>query len=143
MVASAGVLRGLLDHDERRIELAYAVLLALPGTPIVYYGDEIGMSDNVDLPDRDGLRTPMQWTSGPHGGFTTHASATIPAIVDAQRGFPRINVEAQRHESHLAVDPDDHVAASPAPADIVRSRAHRLSAVRVPKRAGVRAAPRR
>jgi maltose alpha-D-glucosyltransferase/alpha-amylase len=82
----------MLGHDPRRIELAYATLLSLPGTPIVYYGDEIGMSDRLDLEDRDGLRTPMQWDDSPHGGFTTATSATIPANEHATWGFERLNV---------------------------------------------------
>jgi maltose alpha-D-glucosyltransferase / alpha-amylase len=82
----------LLGHDPRRIELAHAVLLSLPGTPIIYYGDEIGMSDRLDLNDRDGLRTPMQWNDSRHGGFTSGASATIPANEHTTWGFGRLNV---------------------------------------------------
>ncbi len=61
----------LLDNDRRRIELANSLLFTLPGTPIIYYGDEIGMGDNIWLKDRDGVRTPMQWTSAPGGGFSS------------------------------------------------------------------------
>jgi maltose alpha-D-glucosyltransferase/alpha-amylase len=82
----------MLGHDPRRIELAHAVLFSLPGTPIIYYGDEIGMSDRLDLGDRDGLRTPMQWDATAHGGFTTGASATIPANDHARWGFNSLNV---------------------------------------------------
>ena len=82
----------MLGHDPRRIELALALLLSLPGTPVLYYGDEIGMSDRLDLADRDGLRTPMQWDDSAHGGFTQGASATIPANEHATWGFSRLNV---------------------------------------------------
>ena len=61
----------LLDNDRRKIELANSILFTLPGSPIIYYGDEIGMGDNLDLPDRNGVRTPMQWDDSPNGGFTT------------------------------------------------------------------------
>jgi maltose alpha-D-glucosyltransferase/alpha-amylase len=64
-------LSSLLDHDRRKIELANSLLFTLPGSPIIYYGDEIGMGDNLDLPDRNGVRTPMQWDDSPNGGFTT------------------------------------------------------------------------
>jgi maltose alpha-D-glucosyltransferase/alpha-amylase len=82
----------LLGHDPRRIELAHAMLFSLPGTPVIYYGDELGMSDRLDLDDRDGLRTPMQWNDSRHGGFTSGASATIPANEHATWGFERLNV---------------------------------------------------
>src|SRR5690606_40992133 len=59
----------LLEHDRRRIELLHSFLLSMPGTPVMYYGDEIGMGDNIHLGDRDGVRTPMQWTSDRNGGF--------------------------------------------------------------------------
>ena len=61
----------LLDNDQRKIELANSLLFTLPGSPIIYYGDEIGMGDNLDLPDRNGVRTPMQWDASPNAGFTT------------------------------------------------------------------------
>ena len=61
----------LLDNDRRRIELMNGMLMSLPGTPIIYYGDEIGMGDNVNLGDRNGVRTPMQWDGGWNGGFSS------------------------------------------------------------------------
>ena len=61
----------LLDNDRRRIELMNGMLMSLPGTPIVYYGDEIGMGDNINLGDRNGVRTPMQWNGGWNGGFSS------------------------------------------------------------------------
>ena len=60
----------LLSNDRARIELANSLLFTLPGSPVIYYGDEIGMGDNIWLEDRDGVRTPMQWTAGPNGGFS-------------------------------------------------------------------------
>jgi len=63
----------LLDNDPNKIMLANALLYSLPGAPIIYYGDEIGMGDNIWLPDRNGVRTPMQWDASPNAGFSTAA----------------------------------------------------------------------
>jgi maltose alpha-D-glucosyltransferase/alpha-amylase len=82
----------LLAHDPRRIEMAHALLLSLPGTPVIYYGDEIGMSDRLDLADRDGLRTPMQWNDSTGGGFTG-GRPTIPLNDDPEWGVSRVNVD--------------------------------------------------
>ena len=68
----------LLDNDRRKLTLAYSLLFSLPGSPILYYGDEIGMGDDIRLDDRNGLRTPMQWSSGATAGFST--SCPQPAI---------------------------------------------------------------
>ena len=88
----------LLDGDRRKILLAHALLFAFPGTPFLYYGDEIGMGDNLDLPDRDGVRTPMQWTDEPpNAGFTApEVRPYVPVIADPPYGFPWVNVAAQR-----------------------------------------------
>jgi maltose alpha-D-glucosyltransferase/alpha-amylase len=89
----------LLDNDRRKIELANSMLFTLPGSPIIYYGDEIGMGDNIWLPDRHGVRTPMQWEAGPNAGFSRDASAEhlyAPLIDDATFGYQRVNVAAQR-----------------------------------------------
>jgi maltose alpha-D-glucosyltransferase/alpha-amylase len=83
----------LLDNDRRRIELAYSLLFTLPGAPIVYYGDEIGMVDNLDLFDRNGVRTPMQWDSSPNAGFTTATAYT--EFVQGNLAFRHVNVSAQ------------------------------------------------
>ena len=88
----------LLDNERGRIELAHALLLSLPGTPVMYYGDEIGMGDDIRLGDRDGVRTPMQWSDDAHGGFTRRgAAATLvaPVIDDPVYGYRRINVAQQ------------------------------------------------
>lgn len=92
----------LMERDRRRIELLNAMLLTMPGTPVLYYGDEIGMGDNVFLGDRDGVRTPMQWSSDRNGGFSRAdpASLTLPAIMDPLYGFQAVNVEAQQRDRH-------------------------------------------
>jgi maltose alpha-D-glucosyltransferase/alpha-amylase len=92
----------LLQHDRRRIELMNGLLLSMPGTPVIYYGDEIGMGDNIFLRDRDGVRTPMQWTSDRNGGFSRAdpASLVLPALQDPLYGFQAVNVEAQTRDPH-------------------------------------------
>jgi maltose alpha-D-glucosyltransferase/alpha-amylase len=91
----------LLNGDRRKIELANAMLFALPGSPFLYYGDEIGMGDNIWLEDRDGVRTPMQWSDEPNAGFSTAAptSLYLPLIDDDRFGYRRVNVKAQRVEA--------------------------------------------
>jgi maltose alpha-D-glucosyltransferase/alpha-amylase len=91
----------LLDNNRRRLELMNSILLSFPGTPIIYYGDEIGMGDNVYLGDRDGVRTPMQWTGDRNAGFSRATPARLysPLIMDAVYGYESINVEAQQTES--------------------------------------------
>ena len=88
----------LLDNDRGRIELLNCLLLTLPGSPIVYYGDEIGMGDNIYLGDRNGVRTPMQWTGDRNAGFSRADTARLylPLIVDTVYGYQAINVEAQQ-----------------------------------------------
>jgi maltose alpha-D-glucosyltransferase / alpha-amylase len=87
----------LMDNDRRKIELMNALLFSLPGTPILYYGDEIGMGDNIYLGDRNGVRTPMQWTSDRNGGFSRcdPARLFLPVIMDPVYGHQSVNVEAQ------------------------------------------------
>jgi maltose alpha-D-glucosyltransferase / alpha-amylase len=87
----------LMDGDRRRIELMTGLLLSLPGSPILYYGDEIGMGDNVYLGDRNGVRTPMQWTGGINAGFSTADPERLwlPLISNAVYGYQAINVESQ------------------------------------------------
>ncbi len=88
----------LLGNDRQRIELANSLLFSLPGAPVVYYGDEIGMGDNIWLEDRNGVRTPMQFTAGPNAGFSAASSEKLyaPVIDDEVYGYRRVNVEAQR-----------------------------------------------
>ncbi|HTZ79701.1 MAG TPA: maltose alpha-D-glucosyltransferase [Stellaceae bacterium] len=87
----------LMDNDRRKIELMTSLLFSMPGTPILYYGDEIGMGDNIYLGDRNGVRTPMQWTPDRNGGFsrTDPARLYLPPIMDAVYGYQTVNVEAQ------------------------------------------------
>jgi maltose alpha-D-glucosyltransferase/alpha-amylase len=87
----------LMDNDRRKIELMNSILMSMPGTPIIYYGDEIGMGDNIFLGDRNGVRTPMQWTPDRNGGFSRcdPAQLYLPCIMDPVYGFSAVNVEAQ------------------------------------------------
>ena len=87
----------LMENDRRKIELLNALLISMPGTPVFYYGDEIGMGDNVFLGDRDGVRTPMQWSFDRNGGFSRADPARLylPPIMDSVYGFEAVNVEAQ------------------------------------------------
>jgi maltose alpha-D-glucosyltransferase/alpha-amylase len=92
----------LLDNDRRRIELMNGLLMSLPGTPIVYYGDEIGMGDNVNLGDRNGVRTPMQWSGGWNGGFSNADPEALysPLMLNPVYGYPAVNVESQKRFDH-------------------------------------------
>ena len=87
----------LVDNNRRRIELLNSLLLSFPGTPILYYGDEIGMGDNIYLGDRNGVRTPMQWTSDRNAGFSKCDPARLyfPVVMDPIYGYQAVNVEAQ------------------------------------------------
>ncbi|MCB9484060.1 MAG: maltose alpha-D-glucosyltransferase [Dehalococcoidia bacterium] len=91
----------LLDNNRRAIELLHALLFSLPGTPILYYGDELGMGDNVFLGDRDGVRTPMQWNGDRNAGFSRAdpASLYLPTIQDPLYGYQAVNVEAQERSA--------------------------------------------
>ncbi len=90
----------LVDNNRRRIELLNSLLLSFPGTPILYYGDEIGMGDNIYLGDRNGVRTPMQWNSDRNAGFSkaTPGQLYFPVIMDPIWGYQSINVEAQQSD---------------------------------------------
>jgi len=92
----------LLDNDRRRIELMNGMLMSLPGTPIVYYGDEIGMGDNVNLGDRNGVRTPMQWDGGWNGGFSSADPEMVysPLMLNPVYGFQALNVQSQKRFDH-------------------------------------------
>jgi maltose alpha-D-glucosyltransferase/alpha-amylase len=83
----------LLDNDRRKMELANSLLFTLPGSPIIYYGDEIGMGDNLDLFDRNGVRTPMQWDNTPNAGFTT--GTPFSELVKGELSYEHINVSYQ------------------------------------------------
>jgi maltose alpha-D-glucosyltransferase / alpha-amylase len=88
----------LLENDRGRIEVLHSMLMTLPGTPILYYGDEIGMGDDVTLPDRNGVRTPMQWTSGPGAGFSTARDLYAPVIAAGPYAAACVNVEDQERD---------------------------------------------
>ncbi|MDZ4783922.1 MAG: maltose alpha-D-glucosyltransferase [Planctomycetia bacterium] len=87
----------LMENDRRKIELMNSLLMSMPGSPVIYYGDEIGMGDNIFLGDRDGVRTPMQWTPDRNGGFSRADPARLflPPLMDPVYGFQSVNVEAQ------------------------------------------------
>jgi maltose alpha-D-glucosyltransferase/alpha-amylase len=100
MKANIGIRRRLaplLENDTNQTELFTALLLSLPGSPVLYYGDEVGMGDNIWLGDRDGVRTPMQWTPDRNAGFSTAdpGRLTLPVVMDAVYGYQVTNVEAQ------------------------------------------------
>ena len=88
----------LMQNDRRKIELMNALLFSMPGTPVVYYGDELGMGDNIYLGDRDGVRTPMQWTADRNGGFSRAdpQALYLPPVMDPVYGYQTVNVEAQQ-----------------------------------------------
>ena len=92
----------LLGNDRRKIELMNALLLSLPGTPVIYYGDEIGMGDNFYLGDRNGVRTPMQWTADRNAGFSraNPQKLYLPVIIDPEYQYEALNVEAQQNNAH-------------------------------------------
>jgi maltose alpha-D-glucosyltransferase/alpha-amylase len=99
MILNLGIRRRLapiLRFDRRKIELVYSLLFTLPGSPIIYYGDEIGMGDNLNLPDRNGVRTPMQWDDSPNGGFST--GEPFSELVQGDSGYQRVNVASQMND---------------------------------------------
>jgi maltose alpha-D-glucosyltransferase / alpha-amylase len=88
----------MMQGDRRHIELAYSLMMTLPGTPVIRYGDEIGMGDDLCLPERNCARTPMQWSTEPNGGFTKSDKPVLPVITDGAYGFHHVNVAAQRRD---------------------------------------------
>jgi maltose alpha-D-glucosyltransferase / alpha-amylase len=90
----------MLGGDRRRLELAYSLMCTLPGTPVIRYGDEIGMGDNLDLPERNCARTPMQWSAEPQAGFTESDKPASPVIADGAYGYQHVNVARQRRDSN-------------------------------------------
>src|SRR5579883_1933252 len=81
-----------------QLEMAYSLMFTLPGTPVLRYGDEIGMGDDLTLQERDCGRTPMQWSAAQHGGFSTHKTVFRPAISKGPYGFEKVNMAGQRRE---------------------------------------------
>jgi len=88
----------MLNGDRRRLELAYSLLFTLPGTPVVRYGDELGMGDDLSLEERNGARTPMQWSTEPQAGFTRSTKPILPVISRGPFGFEKVNAAAQRRD---------------------------------------------
>ena len=86
----------MFDGDRRRLELAYSLMFTAPGTPVIRYGDELGMGDDLNLPERNCARTPMQWSNEPHGGFTKSDKPHLPVISGGPYGFEHINAAIQR-----------------------------------------------
>ena len=88
----------MLAGDRRRIELAYSLMFTLPGTPVLRYGDEIGMGDDLSLPERNCARTPMQWSTEPHAGFTKSDQPVLPLVSGGPFGFEHVNAAQQRRD---------------------------------------------
>ncbi len=127
MKANVGIRRRLaplLENDRNQIELFTALLLSLPGSPVLYYGDEIGMGDIIWLGDRDGVRTPMQWTPDRNAGFSTATPGRLylPPNQDAIYGYQAVNVEAQRDSSNSLLNWTRTMLAVRAPPRRVRDR---------------------
>jgi len=94
----------MMQGDRRRLELAYSLMMSLPGTPVVRYGDEIGMGDDLDLPERNCARTPMQWSTEPNGGFTVSDKPLLPVITGGPYGFEHVNVADQKRDPNSLMD---------------------------------------
>ena len=129
----------LLGNDRRLIEMMNGLLFSLPGTPVIYYGDEIGMGDNIYLGDRNGVRTPMQWSADRNAGFSAANPQRLylPVVIDPEYHASAVNVEAQQANPQLAavVDaPADRAAQAP---PRLRPRRARVPAARQPQGARV------
>ena len=129
----------LLENDRRRIELLNSLLLSFPGTPIIYYGDEIGMGDNIYLGDRNGVRTPMQWSPDRNAGFSKADPARLysPIIMDPVYGYQAVNVEAQVERSEFPSPLDAQHDRPEKAVQGVRPRHHRISRPQEPESPGV------
>jgi maltose alpha-D-glucosyltransferase/alpha-amylase len=90
----------MLEGDRRRIRLAYSLMFTLPGTPVIRYGDELGMGDNLSLPERNCARTPMQWSTEPHAGFTKSDKPLLPVIDKGPYGYQHVNAAVQRRDAN-------------------------------------------
>jgi maltose alpha-D-glucosyltransferase/alpha-amylase len=103
----------LLENNQRRIELLNSILFSFPGTPFVYYGDELGMGDNIYLGDRNGVRTPMQWSADRNAGFSKASPAQLYSqpIMDPVYGYQAVNVEAQQADASSLLNWTRHMIA--------------------------------
>jgi maltose alpha-D-glucosyltransferase/alpha-amylase len=90
----------MLGGDRRRLELAYSLMFTLPGTPVIRYGDEIAMGDDLSLPERNCARTPMQWSTEPQGGFTKGGKPNLPVIDEGPYGYEHVNAAKQRRDAN-------------------------------------------
>jgi maltose alpha-D-glucosyltransferase/alpha-amylase len=100
----------MFNNDRRRLELAHSLLLTLPGTPVMRYGDEIGMGEDLSLKERDSIRTPMQWGNRPNGGFSSAPpdKLVLPVIDSGDFGYARVNVAAQQRDSESLLNWLEH-----------------------------------
>lgn len=89
----------MFGNDRRRLELAHSLILTLPGTPVLRNGDEIGMGENLDLPERDAIRTPMQWSNAKNGGFSPAEDLVLPVVSDGEYGYEKVNVAAEQRDA--------------------------------------------
>ena len=87
-----------MGNDRRRLELAHSLVLTLPGTPVLRNGDEIGMGENLDLQERDAIRTPMQWANAKNGGFSTAERTVLPVIGGGEFGYEKVSVAAGQRD---------------------------------------------
>jgi maltose alpha-D-glucosyltransferase / alpha-amylase len=94
----------MLNGDRRRLELAYSLMFTLPGTPVLRYGDELAMGDNLELPERTAARTPMQWSTEPHAGFTKSDRPVVPVIDNGPYGYQHVNAAAQRRDPNAMLN---------------------------------------
>ncbi len=90
----------MLKGDQRHIRLAYSLMFTLPGTPVIRYGDELGMGDDLALPERNCARTPMQWSTEPHAGFTKSDKPVLPVIDKGPYGYEHVNAAEQRRDAN-------------------------------------------
>src|SRR5207302_2569132 len=88
----------MLGNDRRRLELAHSLVLTLPGTPVLRNGDEIGMGENLDLKERDAIRTPMQWADAKNGGFSPAQRIVLPVVSGGEFGYQKVNVAAEQRD---------------------------------------------
>ena len=131
----------LLSNDVDRIKLMNSLLLSMPGSPIIYYGDEIGMGDNIYIGDRNGVRTPMQWSIDRNAGFSRADPQRLylPVIMDPIYGYQAVNVEAQSRDPSLAAQLDAAHSRRAPPASVLRPRHARVRAAAEPQDHRVRA----